>query len=122
MAAHRDHRKLSRYEIVVGMLVIGLAFPALAAANHRELPAAYTTISSISLVEVDEQAAAFEFANDLLTLNSAAPKARKRRLRRFRGFKVLNISRALPLGGEEVIVNLRSPGDKKSLMTVEFKF
>ena len=71
MAADRDHRKLSRYEIATGILVIGLTFPALAAANHRELPAAYTTISSISLVEVDEQTVAFEFADDLLTLNSA---------------------------------------------------
>lgn len=119
MGAGRDHAVLSTRKIVAGILAIGLAFPALAAANHQQLPATFTAISSL---ELDEQTAAIEYANDLLALNSAASKLGRRRSPRYRRFSGVIYTRAVALGKEDLIVRLRSRGKRKSILTLELKF
>jgi hypothetical protein len=110
---------LSTHAIVAGILAIGLGLPAFAAANQQKLPAAYV---SISFEELDERTAAIEFANELLALEGDAARTKKRSHSRFRKFRVLNYTRALPVGKEDVIVQLKSPGKRKSIMTFELKF
>ena len=120
MGAGRDHRVLNTRKIVAGILAIGLGFPALAAANHQQLPAAYTSIPSL---ELDERNAAIEYANDLLALDGAASKLGKRLSpRRYRRFSGVLYTRAVALGDEDLIVKLRSRGKRKSILTVELNF
>jgi hypothetical protein len=119
MATRRDHRVLTPFRIAAGLLASGLALPTLATANHQELPAVYTLISSI---EPDAHTAAFELGNDLLDLHRAAPQKSKRRKRSLRGIKPLLYSRVVAVGNEDVIVQLKGPGKKGSIMALEFKF
>jgi hypothetical protein len=119
MGAGRDHRVLNTRKIVAGILAIGLGFPALAAANHQQLPVAYTSIPS---QELDERSAAVEYANDLLALDGAASKLGKRRSPRYRRFSGVFYTRAVAVGKEDLVVRLRSRGKRKSILTVELKF
>ena len=120
MGANREQRVFSRTKIIAGMLAIGLGFPALASANHQELPSSYFAVSSIQ--QAGERSAAIAFANDLLAFDREATSADKRRRRRFRTFRVLNYSRSLAVGKDDVIVRFRSPGKKRSIVTFELKF
>ena len=119
MGTHRDQSVRNTCKIVAGMLALGLGVPASAAANHRELPAVFTSIASI---ELDERTAAIEHASDLLALDSEASKSSVRVRARLRNFKLLKYSRSLAVGKEDVILQFQTPGKRKSIMTFELKF
>lgn len=119
MGTRRNRNILNQLHSTAAILAVALGCPAAAAATQQELPAAYTSLSSI---ELDERAAATAFASNLLALNSKARASRKPPPLRYRKLKLLNYSRAVVVGREDVIVRVQSPGKRKSIMMVEFTF
>ena len=93
--------------------------PVVAQANPHELPKTFTTIPAAPADVAPEPD-----GEDLLlnvrradTLD-ASPKSK----RRYRKMKVLNYSRDLDVGNEEVKLKVQSPGRHRTIMSLEVKF
>ena len=103
--------------IAVASLIALLACPA--GASHEDLPAAYLSLQSYQL---DPEHVATQHARALIESERevSVPKPVKRY--RARNFKVLNYRTQVKVLKEEVFVRMKSPGSRKSIVTLELTF
>lgn len=107
----------------LALLGLSLAFPGIAAtasANTDLLPAAYTSL--VSYHKAEHPDAATREAGKMLAAESRVGKRQAPLHARYRNIKLLSYSRAVEVGKEDVIVKVQSPGKRRSIMMVEFRF
>ena len=107
----------------LALLGLSLAFSGItetASANAERLPAAYTSL--VSYHEAERLDVATREAGKMLAAESRVGKRQAPLPARYRNIKLLSYSRAVEVGKEDVIVNVQSPGKRKSIMMVELKF
>lgn len=90
-----------------------------AAANREALPAAYFSLASY---QANADPLAKPSANKSTEARDKTTARSRTDLYRARNFTVLNYERELKLRNEAVIVRMKSPGTRNSLVSLEFKF
>ena len=90
-----------------------------AAANREALPAAYFSLVSY---QAKADPLAKPSANKSTEARDKTTARSRTNLYRARNFTVLNYERELKLRNEAVIVRMKSPGTRNSLVSLEFKF
>ena len=125
MEVCRDPKRLNRKRpskrlAVARAALVCLGFFATpAAANHIELHAALTSLDSF---EFDLNAAAARHAGERTSLNDSMPAVRLPRVRRYHKLKVIDYKREVKLLREDVVIRIKSPGKRMSILMVELKF
>lgn len=87
-----------------------------AAANHDVIPAAYFSLASY------QPNAATQHARGLIASEGLAAAEFRPGLYRARNFVILNVSREIKLLKEDLVVRMRSPGKRNSIVMVELRF
>ncbi|MCH7866817.1 MAG: hypothetical protein IH881_03910 [Myxococcales bacterium] len=90
-----------------------------AAANHDVVPAAYFSLASY---QPNAANAATQHASGLIASEGLAAAEFRPGLYRARNFVILNVSREIKLLKEDLVVRLKSPGKRNSIVMVEFRF
>lgn len=111
---HPRKRRAQAARFFFALTIAVFSAPALAS----ELPAAYTAVR-LDGSTTPSHASGY-LAERLAEPRTAAGSRTSREKRR--RVKVLNYSRVLELGHDEVTVRVQSPGKRRSLMMVEFAF
>lgn len=112
-------RSLSGAIIVSAALCLGTATDAFAG-PPKELPAAFMTLSSKADASPSDEAN--RKAEGMMAADANVAPRRAPLHVRYRNLKLLSYSREIELLREDVIVKVKSPGRRKSIVMLELKF
>ncbi len=90
--------------------------------GSSDLPQAYTYVGAHSSGDSEPEEVMEVLVEPRSTHTRSISHWRKPKHPRYRRRYLVNYSRSVAVGKEDVIVKLVSPGKRKSLMSVEFRF